>query len=229
MAKKRPRPIRTVIFLLVFLGAAFGGLAYLANPEPEKPAPLVEDQRPLADVLARMSEDKVKDPSLGSTSIRAHTEKMKASLAEPDFLLGPFSIGMTYLEFLGATAGHNKIIAVDSGVMGVYNILPDRFNVYFRKAEDTEKAYRLSYHRDLGRRSAQEVREYLVQIWGKATKSTCDTPSDQPAQDCVMTWWPVNGVRLEAKIVVPKREGTGWSDLKLRVDAYDDQAGQRDR
>ncbi len=231
MTKKNKRHIRGFLLVGAILGLLFGGLAFLANPEPPAPPGVaaVELQRPLSEVLASMSEDKVKDPAFGMTSIKAQALKMRTALEEPDFHLGPFRIGMTYEEFLAATVDQMKVLAVNKGVMGVYSILPDRFEVYFPKAEDKATAFKMSYHRVLENRRQDEVTDYLTEIWGRPTEQSCGPARDEPGDLCQFTWFPVNGVRLDAKVKATQIDDAKRARIDLRVDAYDDQARERER
>ena len=223
--------IRTLILVFVLLAAVFGFLAYIADPTPPKPVEQADpvDRRPLAEVLARMSEDKIKDPMMAGASIAGQVKKMKAADAEPDFLLGPFSIGMSYDNALSATTGFNKILAVDDGVMIAYNVLPDRFNAFFRTHQHDAEAFRISYHRSLEERGEAEVLGHLRSIWGEETESECKDRIEQPGRVCSLTWWPVNGVRLVAVVTITDHNADGVTDVDLQVDAYDDQAETRER
>lgn len=216
--------LRTIALLVVFLAIAFGFLAFIANPQPETPAVQAPpaDRRPLAEVLAHMSEDKVKDPIWGGAGVAEKAAKMRAAKDAPDFNLGPLSIGMTYEQFLSATSGRNKIIAVDQGVMGVYATLPDRFSAYFRKAEHEATAYRISYFRRLKDRAEDEVHDHLKTIWGKPTESACQPSIERIGRVCTLTWWPVNGVRLVAAVTATDDNADGRIDIDLSVNAYDD-------
>ncbi|HAD86290.1 MAG TPA: hypothetical protein DCG48_02915 [Rhodospirillaceae bacterium] len=228
---KRKSPIRTLLLVFVMLAVTFGLLAYIADPTPPKPKEQADpvDRRPLAEVLARMSEDKIKDPMMAGASIAGQVKKMQAADAEPDFLLGPFSIGMSYDNALGATTGFNKILAVDDGVMIVYNVLPDRFNAFFRTHQHDAPAFRISYHRSLEQRTEAEMLGHLRAIWGEETESECNDRVEQPGRVCSLTWWPVNGVRLVAVVTITDHNADGVTDIDLQVDAYDDQAETRDR
>lgn len=216
--------LRSGVLLIAFLAAAFGFLAFIANPTPEAPAPQAEpvDRRPLAEVLAHMSEDKVKDPMWGGSGVAGQAAKMRAAMATPDFNLGPLSIGMTFEQFLGATSGRNKIIAVDTGVMGVYATLPDRFNAYFRKAEPEATAFRISYFRRLKDRAEDEVHDHLKAIWGEPSESGCQPSIERTGRVCTLTWWPVNGVRLVAAVTATDDDLDGRTDIDLSVNAFDD-------
>ena len=232
--RKEIRPVRALFTLFAVLGLVFVGLAQFASPAPDTDGALdasdLTRNLPPSHVghrLPNMDRMKIDDTLFGGSSLRTHATRMRASRAEPRFAMGGLRIGMTYGEFLDLGADVISVKSTKSGVLGVVHADHHRFNVYFPSNADDAPADRLSYHRIFRDRSEREITEYLGDLWGKPSDASCRRLIFDAGQDCVYSWWPMNGVKLTAQVSRTEDGASTHGKVTLRIDALNPQAENR--
>jgi hypothetical protein len=221
----RFRPFRALAIVFVLLGGAFSLLAHLADP-----AQTVETNAAPIDqggFLPEMERKKREAQYIGATALRLYASRMKSSVEEPNFFIGPIEIGMTYERLLQIVPKPESLKAAQAGVIGVVRTDKGVFTAHFASAESESKAFRLSYTQTFRFHTEREITEHMGNLWGKPTTSDCTRLSYGNGEDCQYQWWPINGVKLNAQLRVINDDLSGKPEITLRIDAVDERVQGR--
>lgn len=219
----RFRPFRALALVFGVLGLAFGLLAQFASPAPERTAEdVVAETTGIAAHLPGMEQRKKREAQhIGATALRLYASRLRNTIEEPNFFIGPIEIGMTYDRFLKIVPTPESLKAAQAGVIGVLRTDKGVFTAHFATAEKDSTAFRLSYTQTFRFHTEREITEHLGNLWGKPSTSECTRLSYGNGQDCRYQWWPVNGVRVDAQMRVTNDRLNGRPEITLRVDARD--------
>ncbi len=216
----RFRPFRALIIVFVLLGGLFSLLAHLASPAPEPVDPVAQSN--LIGQMADMESKNREAEHIGTQALRLYSSRLRNSVEEPSFFIGPIEIGMTYGKFLEIIPTPESLKAAQNGVIGVMRTDKGVFTAHFSSAHKDARAFRLSYTQTFHYHSEREITEHLGNLWGKPSTSECTKLSFGNGQDCRYQWWPVNGVKVNAQLRVTNERLHGRPEIVLRVDAADE-------
>jgi hypothetical protein len=221
------RPFRALALVFGVLGLTFGLLAHFASPAPHAGAKDVAEAAGIADFMPDMERKKKEAEHIGATALKLYVARVRTSMVEPNFFIGPIEIGMAYDDFLKIVPTPESLKAAQAGVIGVLRTDKGVFTAHFATAQKDATAFRLSYTQVFRFHSEREITEYLGNLWGKPSTSECTRLSYGNGQDCRYQWGPLNGVRVNAQLRVTNERLHGRPEITLRVDASDDRTEGR--
>ena len=221
------RPFRAMLLIFAILGGAFSLMAHFATPAVDRADGMVADVSDIGHHIPDMERKKREAGYIGAKALQLHAARIRGSIKDPEFYMGPIEIGMRYEQFQNLSPAPESVKAVQTGVIGILRTDKGVFTVYFPRAQKESQAFRLSYTQTFRFHSEREITQHLGNLWGKPSTSECDRITYGNGEDCRYQWWPVNGVRVTAQLRTTNERLHGRPQTVLRVDAVDERSEGR--
>jgi hypothetical protein len=224
------RPFRAMVLVFAILGGTFSLLAHIATPAVDRADSgfAAASESDIGMHIPEMERRKKREAGyIGAKALQLHAARIRGSIEEPEFTMGPIEIGMRYEQFQNLSPAPESVKAAQTGVIGVLRTDKGVFTVYFPRAEKESQAFRLSYTQTFRYHSEREITEHLGNLWGKPSTSECGRITYGNGEDCRYQWWPVNGVRVTAQLRTTNERLHGRPQTVLRVDAVDERSEGR--